>query len=163
MNQRQKTGLINKRVGAHLEHIIEMTCDYYRRKGIAHLEKTPEPLKPIRAMHNGQFIAVFTKTAQPDFKGTLKDGRSCCFEAKHSDSDRILQNRITPEQWESLDLHERLGAETFVVVGLGWGNFYKVPWGTWKGMKEFFGHKYMNEEELERFRIEYRDGILKML
>jgi hypothetical protein len=30
-------------------------------------------------------------------------------------------------------------------------------------MKEFFGHKYMNEEELERFRIEYRDGILKML
>ena len=52
---------------------------------------------------------------QPDYKGTLRNGFSIVFEAKHTDTDRIKRAVITDEQEKRLDKHLALGAECFVL------------------------------------------------
>ena len=82
--------------GGYFENIISASCDYYLSRGLAKIEKTPEPMKPIGAKNRkGQFLACYTKQAQPDYGGTLKGGRSIYFEAKHTDDERIEQQRIS--------------------------------------------------------------------
>ena len=75
--------------GGYFENIISASCDYYLSRGLAKIEKTPEPMKPLGAKNRkGQFLACYTKQAQPDYGGTLKGGRSIYFEAKHTDDER---------------------------------------------------------------------------
>lgn len=141
------------RNGEALEALIERACERYARTGVAFIEKTPEPMRPIRPLKGGQFVACFTKSAQPDFKGTLCGGRSICFEAKHASADRIEQARVTPEQAEALDKHEKLGALCFVLVSLRFERFYIVPWAVWRDMPGTFGKVSANAEDLEPYRI----------
>ena len=62
--------------GGYFENIISASCDYYLSRGLAKIEKTPEPMKPLGAKNRkGQFLACYTKQAQPDYGGTLKGGR----------------------------------------------------------------------------------------
>lgn len=59
--------------GGYFENIISASCDYYLSRGLAKIEKTPEPMKPLGAKNRkGQFLACYTKQAQPDYGGTLK-------------------------------------------------------------------------------------------
>ncbi len=82
--------------GGYFEAMISGSCDYYLDRGLAKIEKTPEPMKPLGAKNRkGQFLACYTKQAQPDYGGTLKGGRSIYFEAKHTDDERIEQRRLT--------------------------------------------------------------------
>ena len=90
MQNRQLLGKRSHATGTAFEQIINRACQYYKDLGIAVIEKTPEPMKvlgPLDKKHS-KFIAVFVKQAQPDYKGTLCDGTSIIFEAKHTDSDR---------------------------------------------------------------------------
>lgn len=90
--------------GGYFENIISASCDYYLSRGLAKIEKTPEPMKPLGAKNRkGQFLACYTKQAQPDYGGTLKGGRSIYFEAKHTDDERIEQRRLTQEQGVALN------------------------------------------------------------
>ncbi len=162
--QRSTTGRQNRAAGGHFERMIEASLRWYEERGYAVVEKTPEPMKPLRPPNNrGQFVACFTKSAQPDFQGTLRGGRSVVFEAKHTDGDRIDYNRLTDEQLDRLDKHSRLGAAAFVVVSLGLQDFYRVPWGVWRDMKEQYGRKHMKKADLEPFRVQYIAGVLKLL
>lgn len=49
------------------------------------------------------------------------------------------------------------------MVSLGLERFFRVPWSAWKNMKEQFGHKYMNEKELEAYRINQSQCIILIL
>ena len=92
--QRSQRGLQSKRAGEHFENMIAASLEWYKDKGVAFVEKTPEPMKPLGAKNRkGQFLACYTKQAQPDYGGTLKGGRSIYFEAKHTDDERIEQRR----------------------------------------------------------------------
>lgn len=145
--------------GHIMEQEVERACSYYRDKGIAYIEKTPEPFRMLKKQKDGQFLGRVGKAAQPDFKGTLCGGRAMVFEAKYTDKDRIQQNRLTDEQTESLETHWNMGAEAGVVVQMH-SEFYYVPWVTWSSMKELFGRKYMTAEDLKRFEVPYRQGIM---
>ena len=147
-------GTVNRAQGAYFEQEIEAACDYYRAAGVAHIEKNAEPMKPIRALNRqkGTFEAIYTKRAQPDYKGTLNGGRAVCFEAKHTDADRIRQEAVQPHQADALDLHETMGALCFVLVSLG-HRYYRVPWNTWKGMQAACGHKYMDAQDLAPYEV----------
>ena len=121
--QHSQKGLQSKRAGEHFENMITASLNWYCDKGVAFAEKTPEPMKPLRKPdRQGRFLACYTKAGQPDFKGTLTGGRAVVFEAKHTDSDKIDQNRLTPEQVESLTLHHKLGAAAFIMVSVGLEN-----------------------------------------
>ncbi|MDD2979563.1 MAG: Holliday junction resolvase RecU [Hespellia sp.] len=149
-------GRKSRAAGEMFEKWISDSCDFYYDQNVACIEKTPEPMRPLKPYGDrrmGQYIACFVKQAQPDFKGTLCDGSCIIFDAKHTDHDRIQQNAITETQEQTFDRYEKMGAHCFVVVSIGMENFYRVPWKVWKTMKDRFGHKYMNEEELDPYRV----------
>lgn len=139
--------------GLSFEEVIEAGCDYYRTRGIADIDKTPEPMRPLRNLGEGQFIAVYTKSAQPDFKGILNGGLSIVFEAKQTSTDRMLQSRVTEEQTKKLAITDKMGGVAFVLCAFDTGNFYRVPWNVWSHMQQHFGHKYATEEELRQYKI----------
>lgn len=150
--------------GEHFENLLSGSCNWYAMKGLAKIEKTPEPMKPLRAPNrNGQFLACYTKQAQPDYKGTIRGGRTIIFEAKHTDDDRIERRRLTQEQLDELEAHHNLGAFCFVVVSFSLQRFYRIPWTVWRDMKELYGRQYVREDEIAAFRIPAVGGTIKLL
>ena len=162
--QRSQQGLQSRRAGEIFEDIIAASLIWYENKGLACVEKTPEPMKPLsKPNKRGQFLACYVKAGQPDFKGTLTGGRSVVFEAKHTDSDRIEYSRLTGEQIEKLSMHHALGAAAFVLVSFGLQDFYRIPWEVWRDMKAIYGYKHMKQPDCEPYRVQYIAGVLKLL
>lgn len=153
----QIKGARNKRDGKIFEELIEAACVQYFIDKVAKIEKTPEPIKQLGPkQEGGRFIAAYEKSAQVDFKGTLKGGRTVCFDAKHTETDRIQRSAISSDQEECLDGYMEMGATCFVLVGFSFRDFFRVPWGVWKNMKQIYGRKYLKPEDIEQYRVEYR-------
>ena len=110
-------------------------------------------------LHREEMVDVANEIVDKKMKG----GTGIMFEAKHTDSDRIRQNVVTDTQWESLDIYEKFGAHCYVMVSLGLTKFYRVPWATWKKMKELFCHKFMTEQELEPYRLQEKQCTILIL
>lgn len=164
--KRQTAGRRSNAAGSLFEGMLNASCRYYREKGVAIVEKTPEPMRPIKPYgdrRGGQYIACFEKQAQPDYKGVLCDGRAVIFEAKHTDSDRITEAVITDTQRRNLDDFQKMGAQCFVMVSMGFRDFFRVPWGIFGNMKSRYGRKYMKLEELEPFKLKQYGGTLLIL
>lgn len=132
-------GMVNRSQGKLFEERIDVALAYYDRLGVASVEKTPEPMRPIRSLSEGRFVAIFEKPAQPDYKGTLKGGRAVVFEAKHTTTGQMEQSRVTEAQAKRLEHHQELGALCFVVAGFGSEEVFRVPWGA--GMPLLPGHR----------------------
>lgn len=160
--RRQLQGKINHAKGKRFEERLDASFAYYQEKGFAIIEKTPEPMRPTKNLGNGKFLAYFEKKAQPDYKGTIKGGRTVMYEAKFTASERIEQERVRREQAEYLNRHQRLGARCFVIAGFGTGEVYCVPWDVWSHMKDHFGRKYATEKDLEQYRVQtaWNDTLL---
>ena len=147
-------GILNRANGVYWEAIIDAACEYYSRIGIAEIEKTPEPMRPIGSPNSkGQFLACFTKNGQPDYKGTIKGGKAVVFEAKHTDTNRMHQSVITDEQEKRLNNHFSLGADCFVLVSFGLIRYYKIPWDVFRSMKEHYGRKYITPDDIQEYEI----------
>lgn len=157
-------GMVNHAQGKLFEERIDAALSYYDRLGMASVEKTPEPMRPIRSLSEGRFVAVFEKPAQPDYKGTMKGGRAVVFEAKHTITGQMEQSRVTEAQAKRLEHHQELGAICFVVVGFGQEEVFRVPWKVWRDMKTVFGRKYVTPKDLEEYRVHRgRSGVLLLL
>lgn len=77
--------------------------------------------------------------------------------------DKISRDVVTAEQQACFERYMKLGAMCFLVVSLEFKEFYRVPWVVFRDMKKIYGHKYMNREELEPYRIKYSNGVVKYL
>ena len=146
-------GMRNRAQGKLFEQRIDAALVHYDYLGLASVEKTPEPMRPIKRLTEGRFVAVFEKPAQPDYKGTLKGGRAVVFEAKHTSTGQMEQSRVTADQAKRLDRHQALGALCFVVAGFGQEDVFRVPWEVWRDMKAAFGRKYVTPKDLEEYRV----------
>ena len=161
---RQWRGKVSKAKGKQFEERLDASFSYYDTKGFASIEKTPEPMKPAQSLGNGKFIAFFEKKAQPDYKGTLKGGRSIMFEAKYTDSEKMEQSRVNKEQTDYLDKHHKLGARCYVIAGFGSGEVYCIPWDVWQDMKAIYGRKYVKETDIQNYRVKSAwSGLLMIL
>lgn len=160
--RRQRQGAASKAQGKLFEDRLDAAFARYRESGFAIIEKTPEPMRPTESLGNGRFVAYFEKKAQPDYKGTIKGGRTVMFEAKFTSSVKMEQNRVTPGQAEYLDQHQALGARCYIVAGFSTGNVYRLPWNVWRDMKALFGRKYISESDpiTEYLVPAARDGVL---
>lgn len=145
---RQMLGYQNRESGKAFEKLVDAACEDYMKQKIAFIEKTPEPMKVIRSLGSGRFEAYFEKQAQPDYKGTLRNGRCVCFDAKHTSGDRIEKSRLSVEQEESLRFHHQMGAVSFILVGFNMMEFYVIPWSVWNEMEKLFRYKHIKHEEL---------------
>lgn len=144
---------LNRHQGAHFEELIKAACEYYRGRGTADIEKTPEEMKPLKNMGAGRFVAVYVKKAQADFKGFLRGGLAVSFEAKHTSTARMEQDRVTAEQAERLERAFSYGASSFVLCSFSGRDFFRVPWEVWRSMKARYGRKYMTPQDAEPFRV----------
>lgn len=138
--------------GRLFENLIDQACLYYKNKGIAMIEKTPEPFRVKKINSDGSMTVFPIGKAQPDYKGTLANGQAIVFEAKMTTKDRINKRVITEHQAICLDIHSEFGAMTGVccmikkTVGF-------VPWIDWQNMKEKYGRQYLLEEELKEYQV----------
>ena len=129
--KRQLLGKIAKARGKQFESRIDDSFAYYAQKGFAIIEKTPEPMHPTKNLGNGKFIAYYEKQAQPDYKGTIKGGRTVMFEAKFTAADRMEQSRVLQSQQDYMDRHQALGARCFVIAGFS--SDFPSKMDNWKG------------------------------
>ncbi|EHL18505.1 hypothetical protein HMPREF9630_00230 [Peptoanaerobacter stomatis] len=145
--------------GRHFEDYIEKACNIYREKGIANIKKVPEPFRVTKLYPNGTFTGRFIAKAEPDFKGTLKNGRSIVFEAKMTSKDRIMQNVLTDAQARALENHSILGAYTGVCVNIQ-DSYYFIPYGIWANMKEIYGRKYLTRTDIEVYEVDFNCAVM---
>lgn len=155
---RQLQGKINRELGKNFEEQIEAISEMYRLNKLAIIEKTPEPMKILKHIEDGRFEAVFTKSAQPDFKGVIKGGRTVVFDAKFTESSKITYQALSDHQREVLMKYDELGAMAFVLVGFSDGSIYKIDIKTWVNMQGIFGHKHIKQEELEKIKLRAKKG-----
>lgn len=155
------TAMKSNAQGHLFEDLIKMACGHYREKGKAIVEKMPEPFRVLKKDRNrGTALVQFTSHAQPDFIGTLRNGKTIIFEAKCTLTDRIKQDVITPTQATALENHFKMGAVVGVCVGIK-DNYYFIPWIVWKDMKNTYGHKYMTEAEVEKYKVRFTgNGVM---
>lgn len=149
-----RTSFQSMTTGRAFEDLILLQCAEYKKQGKAVIDKTPEPFLVLHKERDGLFSGRFVKgnKAQPDFQGTLFGGRSVVIEAKCTSKDRIRQEVLTPTQRELLAQHEKAGALSLVVCGIG-DRYFSVPFSVWEQMKEKFGHKYATADELKEWEI----------
>ena len=162
----QLRGKVNHDLGKNFEDRVEAICEIYEMNNLAKIEKTPEPMKILKHIENGHFETVFTKSAQPDFKGTKKGGKTIVFDAKFTELDKINYAVLSDFQRETLIKYKNLGAEAFVLVGFISGNIYKIDIDIWNNMKEQFGRKYIREDELINLNCKAnldKNGIINFL
>lgn len=163
-SKKQISGKRSRSSGALWEKVIGVSCRKYSEMGIAEIEKTPEPMRPVSKPNaSGKFLAVFTKQAQPDFKGTGAGGRAIVIEAKHTDADRLYRRVVTREQAERLDAHYRMGAACFVLVSFKLKRYFMVPWDLFRDTALHFGRQYLTPDDLEAYEVFIRDGMLRFL
>lgn len=163
--RRSMTGARSRAEGAGFESLINSACEYYRTKGIADIEKTPEPMKPLGgADRSGRFLACYTKQAQPDYKGILEGGTAVTFEAKHTNSGKMGIDRVSSTQAACLSRTTLLGGVAFVLCSFGANAYYRVPWLVWCDMKNLFGRKYVTQDDLKAYRVRFAaPGVLLFL
>ena len=162
----QLRGKINHELGRAFEEKIETICKVYEMNNLAKIEKTPEPMKIIKHIENGHFETIFTKSAQPDFKGTMRGGQTIVFDAKFTELDKITYGALSEFQKDALLSYKKLGAEAFILVGFVSGNMYKIDIDIWNNMKEKFGRKHIKEKELEELNFKIlkdKNGIENFL
>ncbi len=144
--------------GKNFEKFVAMGCAYYRQEGLADISKIDEPFRVIKLKKAGRFEGQFTRKANPDFEGTIRGGRSICFECKYTSKERILQSVITKKQAEVLDRKYELGGLVGVCCGIG-DRYFFVPWEVRTNMKLYFGRKSASAEDLKEYEVPFRQGI----
>lgn len=112
----QLRGKKNHDLGKNFEEQIESICEIYEYNNLAKIEKTPEPMKILKHIENGHFETIFTKSAQPDFKGTLNGGKTIVFDAKFTELDKINYAVLSDYQRETLLSYKKLGADAFILA-----------------------------------------------
>lgn len=164
--RRQLQGAASKAKGKEFEDRLDEAFAYYWTHGFAIIEKTPEPMRPVQNLGSGKFVAFFEKKAQPDYKGTIKGGRTVMFEAKFTSTGKMEQSRVLQGQADYLDRHQELGARCYVIAGFSSGAVYRFPWNIWQNMKKHFGRKYVTEADvgITAYLVPVtRDGVLLLL
>lgn len=147
MMDRRILGARAKAQGQAFEDLLSRSFEALATQGRAVICKTPEPMRPVRRLRDGQYIAVFAAKAQVDFSGTLAGGRAVRIEAKYTTADRIEVGRIQARQAADLDAHTAMGALCLVVVGFSAGDVFAVPWTEWRRAPEVLGRRYIKRTE----------------
>lgn len=106
-----------------------------------------------------QFRAVYTKKAEPDFKGVMLGGRAVMFEAKSTGTGRLNKDRVLPEQVKKLDSYTALGAHCFIVATFDGLRVYRIPWTVWRSMKQRYGRNYVTEADIKEYAVRFGPGF----
>ena len=69
---------MNRERGKAFEERIDASLEYYRSRGFAAVEKTPEPMKPLKDLGQGKFIACYATSICTTYARVTTRLRSTC-------------------------------------------------------------------------------------
>jgi len=152
-----------KNNGKQFEKIVDLSCEYYLNKNLAYIQKTPEPARFVKPLQGGKFVAYYEKSAQVDYKGLIRGGRSISFDAKHTSDTRIEFSQLQPQQEKQLLKEFELGGIAFVLISFSRKAFYAVPIDEWTSLKTTLGKKSANQKDLERYQVSTKGNFVMFL
>lgn len=100
--QHSQKGLQSKRAGEHFENMITASLNWYCDKGVAFVEKTPEPMKPLRKpdRQGGSLLA----TPKPGSRTSRERSPAAgpwYLRQNTPTADKIDQSRLTLSRWKA--------------------------------------------------------------
>lgn len=114
--------------GMHLEEIIRLSNSQYQRKGIAQIDKFPTPIAPERVV-NGKVYGHYAKKSTVDYIGTVKSGKSICFDCKETATNRFPLLNIYQHQIDYMQSIHTLGGFAFIVICFtGLGRYFRLDY-----------------------------------
>ena len=152
--------------GSGLEDLINATNEYYRRHGLALVQKIPTPITPVRFDKERRRItdAYFEKDSTVDYIGVVQ-GIPVCFDAKESKTDTFPLRNIHEHQVRFMKDFEAQGGISFIVLYFTMRNdLYYMPMSQLTAFLDRVeeGHpnnvKYM--ELSDEFFLKPQDGAL---
>lgn len=152
-----------KKIGNRFESMINQSNTFYDMKKFARVTKSNEPITVTHFRGNRITGGFFEAKSDPDYSGTLTGGRAVVFEAKHCSGTSIPFEQVKAHQERELLKHDKLGAESFVLIGFHFKRFYRVSIKDWMALKENIGKKSLNEKDLSEYEIKAKGGIIDYL
>ena len=152
--------------GSALEEYINHTCEKYREKGLALIQKVPTPITPVRIEQQSRHItlAYFDKKSTVDYIGVVQ-GIPVCFDAKECRTDSFPLQNIHPHLVAFMQEFEQQGGIAFIILHFtALDEIYYMPLSHimrfWKRMEEG-GRKSFTYEEVDKsWRITAKRDML---
>ena len=103
--------------GSGFEDLINSTNEYYRRNGLALVQKIPTPIVPVRFDKAQHRItdAYFEKDSTVDYIGVVQ-GIPVCFDAKECKTDTFELRNIHDHQYNFMREFESQGGISFILL-----------------------------------------------
>ena len=103
--------------GSTLEEFINHTCQLYREKGLALIQKVPTPITPVQIDQRSRHItlAYFEKKSTVDYIGAVQ-GIPVCFDAKECAVDVFPLQNIHQHQVDFMKDFEGQQGVAFLIL-----------------------------------------------
>ena len=103
--------------GSTLEEFINRTCEQYREKKLAVIQKIPTPITPVKIDKESRHItlAYFEKKSTVDYIGAVQ-GIPVCFDAKECHSNQFPLQNIHQHQVDFMGEFEGQGGIAFLIL-----------------------------------------------
>ena len=149
--------------GSTLEEFINHTCQLYREKGLALIQKVPTPITPVQIDQKSRHItlAYFEKKSTVDYIGAVQ-GIPVCFDAKECAVDVFPLQNIHQHQVDFMKDFEGQQGVAFLI--LYFSHRDEIYYLTFRQMYRFWqrmeagGRKSFTYEEMDRSLPIFRKG-----
>lgn len=159
--------------GSAFESLINSTNEYYRKAGLALVQKIPTPITPLKFDSERKLIteAYFEKDSTVDYIGVVQE-IAICFDAKECKTDTFSLQNIHEHQYKFMEDFEKQGGVSFILVLFTERN--DIYYLRFKELKEYYSRikdgkpknfKYMELEDDYFLKargaaiVPYLDGI----
>lgn len=117
--------------GSDLEELIDLTLDFYKRQGLARIDKVATPVKVIDIDGQGMITkAFFEKKSTVDFIGVIQ-GTAVAFDAKETHLKSFPLSNIHDHQLAYMkDITKQRGLAFFIVHFKAFDTFHLLPYET---------------------------------
>lgn len=132
--------------GSYLEEVINRSNEYYKRAGLALIQKIPTPITPVEYDNRNHQItlAYFEKKSTVDYIGAVQ-GLPVCFDAKECAKERFRIDNIHEHQYEFMKEFEKQEGLSFLIL-------------YFSNMEKYY---YMRFQELNFIFTKYLAGEMK--
>lgn len=152
--------------GSTLEDFINRTCEQYREKHLALIQKVPTPITPIKIDKGNRHItlAYFEKKSTVDYIGAVQ-GIPVCFDAKECHTDTFPLANIHQHQVDFMQGYEEQGGIAFLLLFFTHRNeFYYLRYeemlSYWERGQKGGRKSFLYEELNPSFFLESKGGYL---
>lgn len=140
--------------GSALEEFINQTCEQYRERNLALIQKVPTPITPVRIEKESRHItlAYFDQKSTVDYIGVVQ-GIPVCFDAKECHTDNFPLQNIHEHQVRFMGEFEKQDGIAFLI--LYFSHRDEIYYMRYEEMLKFWnrgqngGRKHFKYEELK--------------